>query len=687
MQDPDRKEFTRLLRSKSPDLEELTYRWKLVPPDERKWPRRLYEKLATRFLESEAFLLCHDVAAAGEKRYRDDRSLLLLQGRALERSGAAVRAHDIAVKLDKLEHPEPSDAKRGDDKSRDVKGRKAERPVARSREAERREAETLGFLGQTLADLALTTGDEAKRLGYQRKAYEAFARAYALSNDFDCGINAAALSVMLGHPRDAESMARRVAKCCRTLLESGSPARYRIHAALGEAALILGDAAEAARCYQEAERSAGRDLGAAVATRRQARFLLRHLRDPRDRIGEARAKIENCFTVPSVAVVVGHMIDRQERLVPRFPESIAVKMADEMEKRIVDRNIRVGYSSAACGTDIIFQEILKRRGCERHVVLPYDRAQFRKDCVEYADDHWTERFDSVLKGAEVIYVSPHQSLSQSAVSYEYACRVLTGMAAAHAERLDTELIPLCVWNEDVGDGTGGTAWIANRWKARRRRIEIIRPSTTPFQGVADGASLVPPTPWRTPSLFLNDTATTEIVSILFADVQNFTRLTEEQMPNFVEHFFYMVGAMAAVSADRPIVQESRGDGIFFVFNSPAEAGRFALALRDRIRRTNWTQFKLPKDFNARIALHAGPTYHYLCPFTKRQTYTGHHVNRAARIEPITPPGEVFASREFAALALEDDVRDFVCEYAGLSVLHKGYETHPVYLVRPAPGRN
>ena len=62
-------------------------------------------------------------------------------------------------------------------------------------------------------------------------------------------------------------------------------------------------------------------------------------------------------------------------------------------------------------------------------------------------------------------------------------------------------------------------------------------------------------------------------------------------------------------------------------------------------------------------------------------FTGVHVSRAARIEPVTTPGEVFASEEFAALAetaaetarrAGNAARGFVCEYAGSMPLAKGY---------------
>ena len=57
------------------------------------------------------------------------------------------------------------------------------------------------------------------------------------------------------------------------------------------------------------------------------------------------------------------------------------------------------------------------------------------------------------------------------------------------------------------------------------------------------------------------------------------------------------------------------------------------------------------------------------------------MNRAARLEPITPPGQVYASQVFAALASAEGVRDFTCDYVGQTPLAKGYGTFPTYHVR------
>ena len=97
--------------------------------------------------------------------------------------------------------------------------------------------------------------------------------------------------------------------------------------------------------------------------------------------------------------------------------------------------------------------------------------------------------------------------------------------------------------------------------------------------------------------------------------------------------------------------------------------------------TDWQTKGLPKELNLRISLHAGPVYCYKEPVFKELEYAGSHIVRAARIEPITPPGQVFASQQFAALASTQRVADFTCEYVGRIPLPKHAGIIPLYLVR------
>ena len=65
------------------------------------------------------------------------------------------------------------------------------------------------------------------------------------------------------------------------------------------------------------------------------------------------------------------------------------------------------------------------------------------------------------------------------------------------------------------------------------------------------------------------------------------------------------------------------------------------------------------------------------PITGSPIYTGPHTSRAARIEPITPPGQVYASSAFAAVAAASGTR-FEMKYVGRMPLAKGYGSLGLY---------
>ena len=90
---------------------------------------------------------------------------------------------------------------------------------------------------------------------------------------------------------------------------------------------------------------------------------------------------------------------------------------------------------------------------------------------------------------------------------------------------------------------------------------------------------------------------------------------------------------------------------------------------------------LLSGLSLRIALHAGPVYKFTDPVTGDRSYEGTHVSRAARIEPITPPGQVYASEAFAALAAAQRATSFELDYAGQTPMAKNYGTFPAYHVR------
>jgi class 3 adenylate cyclase len=172
-----------------------------------------------------------------------------------------------------------------------------------------------------------------------------------------------------------------------------------------------------------------------------------------------------------------------------------------------------------------------------------------------------------------------------------------------------------------------------------------------------------------------------MVALLFADAVNFSKLTEAQIPVFVRDFLGAVGSLVARFQPAPLLKNTWGDGLYLVFEDVQAAGRFALDLSDLLNATDWTLRGLPADLNLRIALHAGPVYACTDPVTQKENFIGTHVSRAARLEPITPPGQVYASQAFAALAAAERAHGFTCDYVGQTPLAKKYGTFPTYHVR------
>jgi class 3 adenylate cyclase len=156
-------------------------------------------------------------------------------------------------------------------------------------------------------------------------------------------------------------------------------------------------------------------------------------------------------------------------------------------------------------------------------------------------------------------------------------------------------------------------------------------------------------------------------------------LSDEQILPFVTRFLNRIAGLMREAA-MPLAVNTWGDGFFATFRGVGEAGRFALKLAEVVETTDWKSDGLPAEFNIRMALHAGPVFAIRDPVTDRPGYWGGHVSRAARIEPITPPGQVYASQAFAALARDEGECGFACHYVGRTPLAKDYGTFPTYHV-------
>jgi class 3 adenylate cyclase/tetratricopeptide (TPR) repeat protein len=537
--------------------------------------------------------------------------------------------------------------------------------------------ETLSFLGRTYKDQWCSGPANHQAL---MTAFEYYKRAFELEpHDPYPGINAASTALLRNDRDTASRLASRVIEVCGAQSEQDRHS-YWNKATIAEALAASGRREEAQHAYRVAVSECKPKLRDLASTRKQARLLSRHLYGHTD-------TYDDCFALRKVVVFSGHMIDAAGRARPRFPAHQEQAVATAIRRDLTAIDAGIGFASAACGSDILFHEAMLERGATVHVVLPWSREEFVKTSVEFAEGNWRERFDAILARAASVRILGDLYMPGTALGLEYCNLAMSGLARIYARSLDLELIPIAVWDGFSG-APGGTGSFVRYWRSRNNHVRIVS-----FAGKNRGE----PEPATEPEAddgqeedefeaWVRASGRQEIKAIMFADVVGYSKLTETAIPKFIAQFNQRISKLVTESTFAPIYINTWGDGLYFVFNGVEEAGRFALDLRDLVIQTDWQALGLPVQLNIRIALHAGPVYVSFDPLIRHLTFTGAHVSRAARIEPITKQGQVFTSEEFAALSAAADARGFISQYVGTTALAKNYGYSPIYSLERNPTR-
>lgn len=586
-----------------------------------------------RALSAGEFLMAYDAAGAAGEFHPDDDWLKQRMALALAQMGSATRAQAILTPLAAKDPPN---------------------------------RETLSILGRTYKDQWCANPANEQCL---RQSFDCYNRAFEIEPpDFYPGINAATVAFLLNEADKAQALARRVLEICQA-----QPEDYWRDATIAETLVILGDLDGAKQAYRAAVGPARDNLHALSSTRKQARVLSRHLQGRADFFDE-------CFPVPKLVIFSGHMIDAPDRRVPRFPLEKEDEIRKLLEKQLEVMNAGIGFSSAACGSDILFLETMLARGGTIHIVLPWPADEFVKTSVDLdGKGTWNKRFEAVLARAASIRILGQLYMPGSAIGFEYCNLTVNGLARVFARSLDLDITPLAVWDGFEG-GPGGTGSFVRYWRSQKVPVKIVPIATQAPSMLVDSQTSETDSagPGDEFEIWVRASGRQEIKAIMFADVVGYSKLPETVIPKYVAQFNQRVSRLIAESSSSPINVNTWGDGLFFCFSGAEDAGRFGLDLRDLVVKTDWIDLGLPHNLSIRIAVHAGPVYVNFDPIVRQMTFTGAHVSRAARIEPITHVGEVFASEEFAALAAASQAKGFACDLVGTTALAKSYGLFRIY---------
>ena len=500
-----------------------------------------------------------------------------------------------------------------------------------------------------LKDRALALPSGERRRAALRDAFDAYLAIYRSSGDSFPGINAATLALLAGE--DAEARALAEALLADPKVRDGTD--YYMAATRAEALLVLGRASEAGEALLGKAVGESADHGARATTRRQLDMVAAHLG-----LGESeREALLAPLAPPRVAHFCGHMFAADAEAEAR--------VRAEVERVLDEERIGFAYGALACGGDIVVAEAALGRGVELHAVLPFEEEDFIAQSVAPGGEGWLERYRACRDAAAAVTFASTMEYFGDPEQFGYASRMAMGLTRLRAGHLGGESVQLAVWDGVASDGPAGTGADVAAWRGEGGRSVVIDPGP-----VTRGLSRPPPR--------VEPRYERSLAAILFTDFVGFSTLAEAALPAFWDGVMRRVAEVLDRHGETVMCRNSWGDALYAVAASAPAAAEIALELQDALAAYDYATLGLDGAGGMRIGVHYGPAWRADDPITGRATFYGTEVSKAARIEPVTPPGAVFATEPLAAiLALEAPDR-FVCRYVGKIPLAKKYGDYPMY---------
>ena len=639
------RDVDRLLCRQTVDASELVGLWEVREKLHWHEDRCRLESFVRRALSLGEYLLVCDATGKETVPDEQDFAFQFLRAQALGRVGSRPEAQEIIERLGRL--PKLSTANSGD-----LRALAADLAWEAALEEDQTEQQVSGWKNALAAYKKLTAVRPADPLPVIRRA---------------------ALETLLGSLPEAQREARQALRLCTKPVRAGT-SQPIWHGYQAVAHLVLGDVERARAAVKEAIASDPRALPDHARLRHRFRMVNAAL-------GRAASEYDEEFPSLNLVVYAGHKIDEPKPKRRRFPKDDVGRIQALVQWKLKELKALIGVGSGACGADLLFHEEMLARGGNIHLVLPWTKDRFLKNSVEPHEDAvgWAERFEKVWERAASRRVIGEFEPTSEDVGLSYARAVMAGRARLMARALNLDLIPLALW--DRSEGTpGGTGGFIRFWQRHGARPAIIDLNSGVHVLNLESTEESPRTPAPAARLLTAPPLEQQVKAMLFADIKGYSQLPEHSIPAFVHFFMGGVSRLAAESRFPPLSVNTWGDAIYLVFDSAEGAGEFALDLMEFVQRGDWMRHDLvwhddegqTRPLNMRVGLHAGPVFVHFNPVVRQLGFTGAHVSRAARIEPIADVGKVFASEEFAALAAVEQARGFACEYVGTRKLAKKY---------------
>jgi len=317
------------------------------------------------------------------------------------------------------------------------------------------DSETAGILGGIYKEL-FKKHQESK---YAILSRDTYAKNFAATKNYYTGINAAAMSAIVGRAMQG----REIASSIISLLGEESLGFWEL-ATLAEAYLLVKERERSIEFYIKARQLAGNDWGKVISVHNQLWLLNHYLPVPKD--------VFRIFAPPQVVAFAGHMIDSPNRKTPRFPSIIQNKVKEAIKGAIRTVHASIGYSSLASGADILFAEAMAEEGGEVHVLIPFSKDDFINTSLQFAGEHWVARFEELISKFPVNFITK-ENYGGNDDLFSLLGKVIFGSALLRSQTYHQEPFLLTVLSEfDLKQKEGGTRDTIQMWPYPQKHVNI-----------------------------------------------------------------------------------------------------------------------------------------------------------------------------------------------------------------------
>jgi tetratricopeptide (TPR) repeat protein len=518
------------------------------------------------------------------------------------------------------------------------------------------DAQALG--ARLVKDKALSAASpSAAELEAAADAYEAVLKRFP--SPFP-SINAATLALLAGNG----DRARRLSGATLDLIGPADPGNYFDAASKAEALLIAGDVEAATATLAKACVMPDASLGARSSTRRSMDMVASAL----GLASAERARLMQPLILRPVAMYCGHMFDAD---LPS--EAVVAGAVSEALERL---GPAVGFGALARGADIVMAEGLLARGAELNVVLPFAAADFVAQSVGEA---WLARYQACLSRAASVVYATDSAFVGDPNQFRHGSDVAMGLARIRARQVGTDVFQIAVWDGASAGSVAGTAADVAQWQGTGGTTHIV--SVPPSASDAGDRSAKPKPDDETGQHSPDRT----VKAILFADFPGFSKLPEDILPAFWREIMFRISQVLDRHGEAVVFRNTWGDALYAVIDTAHHAVSVAFQLQEELEQVDRRILRIDSSAQMRIGLHLGPIYRGMDFVTGLINYYGTEVSRTARIEPITPPGAIYATEPFAAILALENPSGFASRYVGRLNLAKGYGTQRMYRVARTGG--